>query len=190
MTVVEREAPPSEAEVKSGPGFALTGAAFSLPAEHSTGGGYIVTTSMDGFAGTIKYTCVLITKTKTAAPPECGMYPAVETISAGGTVEPEILIFGKGTKLPKGVTLGSNSKWIGAGSAVLACCLLFGVPARQRKWRSMLSAILLLVSVAGFTACATTAKMITDGVYTFSVTGTDSANAAITSKATINVTVY
>ena len=177
-------------EVKGQPTFTLKMTPIILPGEHTTGGGPVITTSEGGYAGTVNYTCELLTKTTTATPPECGMYPATETLTAGATVEPEMLIFGKGTKLPEGVTLGSNAKWIGAGGAVLACCLLFGVPARRRGWRSMLSIFLLLLAVSGFTACATTPKIITNGVYSFKVTGTDSKNAANSSSTTVQVTVY
>jgi trimeric autotransporter adhesin len=176
-------------QVKGKPTFVLANVSLRLPGEHSTGGGFIVTTSEGGYAGTINYTCELVTKTSTATPPECGMDPATETITAGGKVQPQILIFGKGTKIPKGVTLGSNAKWVGAGGAVLACCLLFGIPARRRKWRALLSAILLLAAVAGFTACSSTAKMITAGNYTFTVTGTDSKDATLTATATVSVDV-
>ena len=117
------------------------------------------------------------------------MYPATETLAAGGTVSPQILIFGKGTKLPTGTTVGSNAQWIGAGSAVLAFGLLFGIPARRKGWRSMLSAILLLIAVAGFSACSSSTKLITAGYYNFTVTGTDSKDATNTATATVAVEV-
>jgi O-antigen ligase len=106
-----------------------------------------------------------------------------------------MLIFGKGTKLPPAVTLGSNApgKGLGlglsAGGAVLACVLLFGIPARRRGWRAILPVLLLLVAASGFTACIATPKMITAGQYTFTVTGTDSSDTTITTKATVEVRV-
>jgi hypothetical protein len=117
------------------------------------------------------------------------MYPATETLTAGGTASPLMLIFGKGTRLPSGTTIGTNVHWWGAGSAVLAFCLLFGIPARRRGWKSMLSAILLLVAMAGFSACSSHAKFISAGNYTFTVTGTDSKDSTITSSATVAVRV-
>jgi trimeric autotransporter adhesin len=181
-------------EIQGKPTFVLSSTPIILLGEHTTGGGYIATTSEGGYAGTVNYTCELTTKVTTSTPPECGMYPSSETLAAGKTAEPMLLIFGKGTKLPVGVTAGSNSKWpgigLGTGGAVLACCLLLGVPARRRGWRSMLSALLLLAALAGFTACVATPKFITNGVYTFNVTGTDSKDSTLTSTTTVQVTVH
>ena len=171
------------------PFITLSSISFKLPAEHSTGAESIATTSMNGYAGTLNYTCQLLTKTSTATPPECAMDPATEAVSAGATVRPLILIFGKGTRLPAGVTLGSNAGWVGAGGAVLACCLLFGIPARRRQWRSMLSVLLILIAFGGLSACVATPKMITHGLYTFKVTATDSKDASITATATVTVEV-
>ncbi|WP_263353965.1 protease pro-enzyme activation domain-containing protein [Acidicapsa acidisoli] len=179
----------SAVSVTGRPSFVLSNISVRLPAEHSTAAPPILTTSEGGYAGTINYTCKLTTKTTTAAPPECSMYPATATLAAGGTAGPLMLIFGKGTKLPTSTTTSSNARWFGAGSAVLALSLLFGIPARRRGWRSMLSAILLLISVAGFSACSSSAKMITSGTYTFTVTGTDSKDSTLTSTATVSVEV-
>jgi hypothetical protein len=122
------------------------------------------------------------------------MDPSSETITADGTIDPLILIFGAGTKLPTGVTVGSNLRrsnlpWLGAGGAVLAGCLLWGIPARRRKWRAMLSVLLLLAAAGGFSACSRPGKFISAGNYTFQVTGTDSKDASITATATVTVTV-
>jgi trimeric autotransporter adhesin len=175
--------------VSGRPFFTVADAFIKMPAEHSTGSANVVTTSEGGYAGTVDYTCVLLTKISTPTPPECGMFPATATVAANGKASPEILIFGKGTKLPMGVTLGSNLRGAGAGAAVLACCLLLGIPARRRRWRSLLSAILLLAAIGGLSACVTTPKMITHGLYTFKVTGVDSTDKTNTASATITVEV-
>jgi hypothetical protein len=187
-------------KVKGKATFTLANTSFSLAGEHTTGSVAIVTTSIDGYAGTVNMTCKLTTGPKTATPPECGMNPASVTLTVGGTAQPFILIFGKGTTLPPGITLGSNvpsspskGKGLGfglsAGGAVLACGLLFGIPGRRRGWRAMLSVLLLLVAASGFTACISTPKMITTGQYTFTVTGTDSADSTVVATATIKVRV-
>ena len=170
--------------------FALSDVTTSLPSEHTTAAPVITTTSEGGYTGTVNFTCALETKTSTATPPECAMYPASETLTAGGTASPQMLIFGKGTKLPSGTSASNNVRWLGAGSAVLAFGLLIGIPARRRQWRSILSAVLLLVAVASFSACSYSGKMITHGVYVFKVTATDSKDATNTATATVRVTVY
>jgi uncharacterized membrane protein YgcG len=39
--------------------------------------------------------------------------------------------------------------WYTAGGAALACFLLFGLPAKRRRWRTMLGTLALLVALAG-----------------------------------------
>jgi hypothetical protein len=121
--------------------------------------------------------------------------PASVAVTAGGKGTALILIFGSGSKLPHGVTLGKmeaaprSGKWFAGGGAVLACCVLLGIPARRRRWKAVIASCLLLASVGGFTACVTTAKLITSGNYTFRVTGKDSKNPNLTTTATVSVEV-
>jgi len=171
------------------PYFTMTSQNVKIASDTGTGGSIIATKSFDSYAGTVDYTCVMVSKTSAAAPPECAMYPATETLTAGSTAEPLMLVFGKGTKLPSGTIIGSNGRWMGAGSAVLAFAVLFGIPARRRKWKSMLAVVLLLVSVGSFTACSHVGKLITKGDYTFQVTGKDSKDSTITATVTVDVTV-
>ena len=182
-------------KVQGKPTFTIANGAINLPGEHTTGTTNLLVTSVAGYAGTVNITCRLATGPSSATPPECGLDPASVTLTADGTAQPLMLIFGKGTKLPPGITLGSNTPSHGlglglsAGGAVLACALLFGIPGRRRAWRAMLSAVLLLVAVGGFSACVTTPKIVTHGQYTFTVTGTDSKDATIKTTATIKVRV-
>ncbi len=182
--------------ITGAPPFVISDISVRLPAEHSTSAGILTVTSTGTYAGTVDITCQLISQSKqTSTPPECGMDPASVTVTAGGKATTLILIFGKGTKLPKGVTLGKvesapgHGKWFAGGGAVLACCVLLGVPARRRRWKALIAGCLLLVSIGGFTACVGTAKMITSGNYTFRVTGTDSKNPNLTTTATVTVEV-
>ena len=185
----------AQIEVKGKPTISIADASFSLPGEHSTGSGDLMITSVDGYAGTVNLTCKLTSGSTSTAPPECAMNPGSVTLKTGGVAQSFILIFGKGTKLPPGITLGSNAsgKRLGLGlsasGAVLACALLFGIPARRRGWRAILPALLLLVAASGFTACIATPKIITAGQYTFTVTGTDSADSTITATATVKIRV-
>jgi len=176
------------------PTFVVANVSFGLPGEHTTGANYIPIKSMDGYAGTIKLTCRLMTKTSTPTPPECAMYPDSVDLAAGKVVKPQILIFGKGTKLPSGVTQSSNAGnglglGLSAGGAVLACCLFFGIPARRRGWRLMLSVCLMVIAVAGLSSCSDTPKKVSQGIYVFTVTGTDTKDSTVQSTATIKVTV-
>jgi hypothetical protein len=75
--------------------------------------------------------------------------------------------------------------------------LLFGLPARRRKWRTMLGMIALLAALSGgLLACggssgthvcpAVPISGTTPGAYTITVTGTA---GAITTTGTVNLTV-
>jgi hypothetical protein len=189
-----RDVQPDVSAETSEPIFVLASTKIQAPAEHSTATGVIVTTSKNGYAGTVHYTCALTTKTETATPPLCAMYPAQETLSEGGNAQPLMLIFGKGTHLPDGITEGKNSaggslRWLGTGGAVLASCLIFGIPARRRRWRSILPVLLLLIEAGGFAGCGDVPQIMTAGQYLFKVTATDSKDANITTSVTIPVRV-
>jgi multidrug efflux pump subunit AcrA (membrane-fusion protein) len=87
-----------------------------------------------------------------------------------------------------------------AGGAALACLLLFGIPARRRKWRAMLGMVALLaVLVGGIVACGGGSGSTsnnnpsnpgtTAGSYTVTVTGTDTATGKIAASTSVNLTV-
>jgi len=87
--------------------------------------------------------------------------------------------------------------------SLLACVLMIGIPARRRRWISML-ALLLFVGVAGTIGCggagsshssqppqqttSTTTPATTAGNYTFAVKATDSAaNVTVSTNVTLTV---
>lgn len=182
--------------VTGAPPFVISDISMRLPAEHSTGAETLTVTSTGSYAGTVDITCQLISQSgKTSTPAECGMMPASVAVTAGGKGTTEILIFGKGSKLPIGVTLGKvesapgPGKWLASGGVVLAGCVLLGIPARRRRWKAVIASCLLLVAIGGITACVSTAKLITSGNYTFTVTGKDSKNPNLTTTATVTVEV-
>jgi hypothetical protein len=75
---------------------------------------------------------------------------------------------------------------------------LFGIPARRRRWRTMLGAIVLTVILAGgLAACSSSQAAVctaapisgtTAGTYTVTVTATSSASSA-SATGTLTVTV-
>jgi hypothetical protein len=79
--------------------------------------------------------------------------------------------------------------WYAAG-ATLACLLLFGIPARRRRWQTMLGMLALIVALSGgLLACGgggsggggggTGNPGTTAGTYTVTVTGTSGTVTAI-----------
>jgi hypothetical protein len=180
------------------PSFTITGTADTITAGATTGNTSTITlTPADGFTGN-----VVLTATVTASP--------------SGAVDPPTLSFGTTTpaSLPPGSatltisTTASSSApcvsanqtrrdfpWYAKGGAVLACSLLFCIPAR-RRWRSLLGMVVLaLVFGAGVLACggatstacpALTNSGTTAGAYTVTVTGT---SGTLTETGTVSLTV-
>jgi hypothetical protein len=93
----------------------------------------------------------------------------------------------------------SGVSWYASGGGVLACILLFGMPARRRNWQRILGALALLVALAsGVLACGgggaggsrggggTNTSGTTAGSYTVTVTAT---SGTITETGTVALTV-
>jgi hypothetical protein len=96
-------------------------------------------------------------------------------------------------RVPRGIP------WCTGGGAVLACVLLFGIPARRRNWRRMAGMVVLLLVVlaGGMSACGggggkacvdptPASPSTTAGAYTITVTGTSGTTTA-TGTVTLNV---
>jgi hypothetical protein len=82
-----------------------------------------------------------------------------------------------------------NTSFLGAGGAVLACILFFGIPARRRAWRGMLLLMLLAAFSSGILACGGSETVTkpcpalvrggtAPGSYTITVTGTSGSTTA------------
>jgi len=89
----------------------------------------------------------------------------------------------------------NHAPWYSAGGAALACILLFGIPGRRRRWRTVLGFVFLLISVGGgITACGGGSKMTgtttnpgtTAGTYVITVTATA---GTVSSQGTVALTV-
>ena len=93
--------------------------------------------------------------------------------------------------------LPGNKGWLGAGSgAVLALLVFFGIPARRRSWRSMLSVLVALAALGTLVSCSSNTSSnvfsvpgTTAGPYTFTVQGTGSDPASTTETVSFTVTV-
>jgi len=86
-----------------------------------------------------------------------------------------------------------RTPWYTEGGAALACILLFGIPARRSRWRSMVGmSALLTILAGGVLACGgvvsggSSNPGTTAGAYTITVTGTSGATTA-TNTVTLNV---
>ena len=92
-------------------------------------------------------------------------------------------------------TVGANtvptsplSGWKTAGGTALACILLFGIPARRRRYRSLCGMVLLATFAFGALGCTSNLRTAGDGVSGGHNAGTTSGNYTITVAATSGAT--
>lgn len=186
------------------PGFAITGSPVTVTAGATSGNTSAITlTPTGGFTGSVALTAAI------TSGPSGGIQP---TLSFGSTTPASITGAATGTATLTITTTASSTTpctaeirmqqgipWYGGGGAVLACTLLFGIPARRRRWLKMLGMSFLLIALAGGAmACGggggaggktcnpTTISGTTPGSYTITVTG---ASGSTTSTGIVNLTV-
>jgi trimeric autotransporter adhesin len=173
---------------------------IAVPASSSVAPGASATatatlTADSSYSGTLNLTCKLTSSPAGATDlPVCSLAPASVSLKSGG---------GATSVLTVVTTAGSNARLqpinerlrsLG-GETALAMIFLCGISARRRRWNSML--VLLSVAVVSLTiGCG--GKYSSNGAntpgtsagnYVFTLTGTDSANAAITTSATVQIVV-
>jgi N-acetylneuraminic acid mutarotase len=186
--------------------FTVSGVDVSLSKGATSGNTSVITVQpLNGFSGN-----VALTATVTSSPVGAQYIP---TLSFGATTPVNITGTNAGTAtLTISTTATTNSAlsyprrhgvpWYAAGGAALACLLLFGVPARQRSWRTMLGMLMLLAALtASVMACGGGGNGngggggggggggiagTTAGTYTITVTGT---SGATTETGTVSLTV-
>lgn len=150
----------------------------------------------------MKLSCALISSPAGAQSlPSCSLSPNSVTIAAGGTATSTLTVQ---TTAAGNVALLRHSRqtlrWLGGGGATFAVMFLIGIPGKRRRWTQSLMLLLLVVSATmvgcgggGSQASTSTSPpstpATTAGNYTFSVTGTDSANASVTASANVTITV-
>jgi len=183
------------------PGLTLAGTAVSLSPGATTGNTSTITvTPSGGFTGSVALTAAVTSS------PVGAQYPP--TLSFGSTSPVSIIGTAAGTAtLTITTTAATNSSlaypkgtgvpWYVAGGATLACLLLFGLPARRRRWRTLLGMLTLLVAlIVSVMACGGGGNSgggggggiagTTAGAYTITVTASSSST---TQTGTITLTV-
>ena len=181
--------------------FSLASTAATVSSPGQSGSSTITVTpgTSPAYTGTVNLSCTLATApagASTAYNPACGLSAASVKITSS-TAATATATFT--TTAPTSGALAypkTNTRWYtAAGGTALACVLFFGIPARRRGWRSMLSLLVFLVAMAGV-GCGggggnnnTGTTGTTTGTYTFTVTGTDSVTSTITSTTTVTLTV-
>jgi N-acetylneuraminic acid mutarotase len=174
--------------------FSITGTAVSVAPGATTGNTSTITlTPSGGFTGVVSLSCA-ITPTAASDPATCSM-PASATISSSGAQTVTLTV----NTTPATVALNRNRRFFRplAGGTALACILLVGIPARRRRWWSILAMLALLFAVVGGAlGCGGGSNGgagggggnpgTTPGTYVITVTGT---SGAITQTGTVSLVV-
>jgi hypothetical protein len=161
----------------------------------------ITVSTADSYTGTASLTCALTSSPSGAVDvPTCSLSPtsvALSSTSTNGTITATVATTAATTaQLARPEPHGTGREWMGGG-AVLALLFFFGIPARRRSWRSMLSAFLVMAALAGLAGCGdfwqapagNTAGGTTAGAYTFTVTGTGAPAVSTAVTTTFAITV-
>jgi hypothetical protein len=185
------------------PSFTVSGTAVNvLPGATSGNTSTITVTPAGGFTGSVTLTASLASNPNGAVKLPTLSFgstsPVSITSASAATATLTIFTTAPSTngctafnRTPRGIP------WYAGGSTVLACVLLFGVPARRRRWLSLLGMMMLVVGLTGgVLACGgasggggcspVTYPGTTAGAYTITVTGT---SGATTATGTVTLTV-
>jgi len=188
------------------PAFALTATAVSVtPGAYTGNTSTITATPSNGFTGSVILTAV-VTSAPTGSQDlptwSFGTSPSQGSIGVYGT-SPETTTVTITTTAPSTAALTRPAfpgiRWYQGGTA-LACLLLFGIPARRRRWRTLLGMLIFLAfAIGGVISCGgggssggggggttPTDPGTTPGTYVITVTGT---STTLSTTTTINVTV-
>jgi hypothetical protein len=166
-------------------GYSLAGVRSAVPAGLTCGFGSLTTTTVNATIGTAGYT--------------------TQTLVVGADASHSIA----SNVVP---AQPANRWWIATGGTTLACIFLLGLPARRRKWQSLLGAGVMVIISFGMTGCgATVAKgpyqsyyntindgggttngtgpAVTAGTYTVLVTASTATNTTLVHTLPIQVLV-
>jgi subtilase family serine protease len=177
--------------------FTVSATAVNISPGATTGNVSTVTvTPANGFTGTVALTAAITSSPNGAQYPPTLSFGATSPVTIASAGAAAVATLTITTTPPTSSALAypasHRSRWLPAGGAALACILLFGIPAGQRRWRSMLAMLTLLVSLAGaVSACGgggggsapgggknTNNPGTTAGSYTVKVTGTSGSTTA------------
>jgi len=163
----------------------VTASAFSLaastPAAVASGSpatSTVTVSTATAYSGTVTLTCALTTSPAGATHlPTCSGGSSTITLGGGTTSGTATVTVSSTTNsaMARPENNGFGRGWAGSG-AVMAILFFFGIPARRRRWLSMLGVLTLMVVLGGLSACGgkSTSSGTTAGSYTFTVTGTGS----------------
>lgn len=179
------------------PNFSLSGNSISLAqGDTSNNASGIVVTPIDGFTGTVTLSAAVTSSPSGAVDSPTLSFGSTNpvAISSANVGRAILTIF---TTAPSSgasaQTHPSGLRWLTQGGAALACCLIFGVSTKRRRWRSLLWPLALMLVLdssvqgcGGIGAGSQRNPGTTPGNYTITVTG---ASGALQQSTTIRITV-
>ncbi len=181
------------------PSFTVAGAAVTvMPGATTANTSTITVTPSGGFNGSVALAAAITASPAGAQnPPTFSFGPSTMAVVTGASAATATLTINttaatSGTLVYPG---RPNLQRYAAGSTALACLLLIGIPARRRRWRSMLGLMVLFATlICAVTACGGGGMSgagggnpgTTAGIYTITVTGT---SGAVAQTGTVTLTV-
>ena len=174
------------------PSFQISGAAVTVAPGATTGNASTITvTPAGGFTGSVALTAAITSSPVGAVILPTFSFSSTSQVSiTGAAAGTATLTFttSAGGGCSQAYQMDRRVPWYPAGGAILACVLLFGIPARRRYWRAALGAMALLVFLAGGavacngggerSTCNAILAGTTAGNYIVTVTGTSGGSTA------------
>lgn len=180
-------------------------ATISVSAPGMSGSCLITVAGANGFAGTVTLAPALTNSPANAKDaPTCSLGAPDQNFTAPNTITLSASSASGNATMTCATTAASGlalrpvrppaGEWPWAGAAVsLACALLMLILQKERRWRFVPLAALLVIAGAALVSCGSsggggqTNPGTTTGAYTFTVTATPSAGTAQTTTVTVNV---
>jgi hypothetical protein len=183
-----------------GPEFTVKATPVTIEAGATTGNTSTITvTPSGGFTGSVALTAAVTSSPSGAQDPPTLSFGSASSVNISGTT-PVTAALTIATTAAVGCSQAQQTHrevpWYTGGGAILAFVMLFGIPARRRRWRAALSMAALLIIVAGSllacgggsnSTCNGTTGGTTPGSYTITVTGTGPSGAALATGFTLTV---
>jgi hypothetical protein len=184
------------------PGLSISGSAVTMAPGGTVGNFSTITlTPSGGFTGSVALSAVVSASPAGAIDTPTLTFGSTSPVNiTGSNVGTAALTISTTAPFSSCSSASAGPKgfpWFAGGSTVLACVLLFGIPARRRRLRAMLGMfVLFLLIISGVVACGgggggggcntVLTGGTTPGAYTITVTGT---SGAISSTGSVNLTV-
>jgi hypothetical protein len=184
------------------PSFTIGGTAVSVtPGATTSNTSTVTVTPSGGFTGIVALSAVVTSSPAGAQYPPTLSFGSTTPVSISGTTAGTATLSIATTAATSAAVVHPNRPgvpWYAAGGATLACILLYGIPARRRRWQTMLGMLALFAALSGgMLACGggsspnpsptpATKPGTTAGTYTVTVTGN---SGATTATGTITLTV-